>query len=201
MWQVSRFSITTKGHTIDEELMQTTAVKTEPARLPVRMTALVAATLTVAAAVLGFALNRVLWPQVITMPSAAAQIGDQVSDGRLAFTVTSVRRGVDTVGDRYFGATADHKFTIVDLHVVNHAETSQTFDASYIEAFDNSGERIVADREAGYYANDVSDGGLLQPGDSAHVVLVFDTTRSKQPTLLQVHDSAFSGGEPISLRG
>lgn len=181
--------------------MQTTATKTEPARLPTRVTAATVATITIAAALIGFGINRVMWPDHVAVPTTAAVVGDQVHDGRLAFTVTSVQRDVKAVGDRYFGATADHRFTVVHLRVVNLADTAQTFDASYIGAFDRQGQRIPADREAGYYANESEDGrlGVLQPGDSSHVVLVFDTTRADQPVLLEAHDSAFSGGEPILL--
>lgn len=182
--------------------MQTTLERTEPARLPTRVTAATVATITIAAALIGFGINRVMWPTQVSVPVTAATIGDEVHDGRLAFTVTSVRRGVKAVGDRYFGATADHRFTVVDMRVTNLAETAQTFDASYIAAFDSAGERLPADREAGYYANESEDGrlGTLQPGDSHHVVLVFDTTRADAPVFLEVHDSAFSAGEPILLR-
>jgi hypothetical protein len=61
-------------------------------------------------------------------PTPPAQ-GTEVRDGKFAFKVARVQRGVSSVGGQ-FGEEAQGAFTIVTLRVKNIGGESQTFDAS-----------------------------------------------------------------------
>jgi hypothetical protein len=126
-------------------------------------------------------------------------LGTEVRDGKFAFKVTRVQRGVSSVGGQ-FGEEAQGAFTIVTLRVKNIGDESQTFDASNQKAYSGP-TAFVADGGASLFANEGSKSFLegINPGNSITVRVVFDAPKGKKLTKIELHDSAFSGGAEAAL--
>jgi hypothetical protein len=131
-------------------------------------------------------------------PTPAA-LGTEVRDGKFAFKVTRVQRGVSSVGGQ-FGEQAQGAFTIVTLRVQNIGDQSQTFDAGNQKAYAGS-TAYEADGGASLYANEGSRSFLedINPGNSITVRVVFDTPMGKKLDKIELHDSALSGGVEAAL--
>jgi hypothetical protein len=129
----------------------------------------------------------------------APAVGTEVRDGKFAFKVTRVQRGVSSVGGQ-FGEEAQGAFTIVTLLVKNIGNESQTFDASNQKAYAGS-TAYEADGGASLYANEGSKSFLegINPGNSITVRIVFDAPKGKKLTKVELHDSTFSGGVEAAL--
>jgi hypothetical protein len=125
--------------------------------------------------------------------------GTEVRDGKFAFKVTRVQRGVSSVGGQ-IGEEAQGAFTIVTLRVKNIGDESQTFDASNQKAYSGS-TAFEADGGASLFANEGSKSFLegINPGNSITVRVVFDAPKGKKLTKIELHDSAFSGGVEAAL--
>ena len=126
-------------------------------------------------------------------------LGTEVRDGKFAFKVTRVQRGVSSVGGQ-FGEEAQGAFTIVTLRVKNIGDESQTFDASNQKAYAGS-TAYEADGGASLYANEGSKSFLegINPGNSITVRVVFDAPKGNKLSKIELHDSAFSGGVEAAL--
>ena len=130
--------------------------------------------------------------------------GTVVQDGKLAFAVLDVRRGVAEIGDTYFGTSpSTGAYSLVTLSVRNVSEEAVTFDGSYVVGIDRDGNSIPSDREAQYYANEDNSGMLstLQPGQEMTTSVAFDVPAGSRLTGVQVHDSVFSRGAIIMFKG
>jgi hypothetical protein len=135
-------------------------------------------------------------------PKAATNgIGKEYRDGKFAFTVTKVRKGVQEVGDQYFGQKAQGQFVLVYVTVNNIGDEARTFDSSGQYLFDTGGRKFEADGEAGIAMGDQSKAFLedINPGNSVKGILVFDVPKGVKLKSIELHDSPFSGGVTVPL--
>lgn len=130
-----------------------------------------------------------------------AGIGDPVRDGKFEFTVTSVKTGVSKVGNDYANQKAQGEYTLVSMKIENIGEEAQTFFSDNVKGIDSKDRELSSDSTATLYANQDSTGWIeeINPGNSVEAVVVFDVAEGEKLVVAQVHDSAFSGGSPISL--
>lgn len=143
---------------------------------------------------------------VKTTPPAPlkSQIGQPFRDGKFQFTVTKVKKGVSRVGTTYLNKKAQGQFVEIFVTVKNIGNEAQTLDDSSQYLYNAKGQKADADSEAGIYANSNSSGDSvffndINPGNSVKGVLVFDVAKTYVPTVLEVHDSVFSGGKKIRI--
>lgn len=141
-------------------------------------------------------------PAAPAVDESAPGIGDPVSDGKFEFTVTGVETGVEQVGDQYLNETAQGSYTLVTMTITNTGDEPQTFFADNIKGTDSQGRELAADSMASLYATpNGSDVWMseINPGNSITVTVAFDVADGESLTSIEVHDSAFSGGEEIKL--
>ncbi|MGI8333662.1 DUF4352 domain-containing protein [Actinomadura scrupuli] len=130
-------------------------------------------------------------------------IGREYRDGKFAFTVTKVKKGVRRVGDQYFGRTAQGQYVLVYVTVRNIGKEARTFDNSNQKLADVQGRDFDSDTEATIAMGDESNAFLkdINPGNGVKGVLIFDVPKGVQLKSLKLHDSMFSGGVTIPLPG
>ncbi|GAA0338446.1 DUF4352 domain-containing protein [Actinoallomurus spadix] len=128
-------------------------------------------------------------------------IGREYRDGKFAFTVTKVKKGVRRVGNEYVGRTAQGRFVLVYVTVVNIGKEARTFDSSSQKLTDTEGRQFDADSEATIVMGDESKAFLenINPGNGVHGILVFDLPAGVSLKSLELHDSPFSGGVKVPL--
>ncbi|WP_144118317.1 DUF4352 domain-containing protein [Catellatospora sichuanensis] len=131
----------------------------------------------------------------------AAKVGEAVRDGKFEFTVQKVKCGVAKVGSDLFGAKAQGQFCLVTLKVKNIGKEPQLFSDSNQKAYGAGEAEYSADSGAGIYVNEDANTLLneINPGNQVTGVIVFDIPKGAKLTRLELHDSAFSGGTPVSL--
>lgn len=130
-------------------------------------------------------------------------IGHEYRDGKFAFTVTKIKKGVRRVGDQYVGETAQGRFALVYVTVRNIGDEPRTFDSGSQKLIDGSGREFGADGEATIAMGDQSKAFLedINPGNGVHGILVFDVPAGLTLKALELHDSPFSGGVTVPLAG
>lgn len=124
-------------------------------------------------------------------------IGQEVRDGKFAFTVTNVQRA-PTAGT----ATARGEFVIVTMTVKNTGNQPQSFFSNNQKLFDTAGREYASDSTADSALNSDSGDSMvidLNPGFDLTAKVAFDVPPGTQVAGITVHDSAFSGGAKISL--
>ena len=125
-------------------------------------------------------------------PSAAMPgIGQEVRDGKFAFTVTNVSRA-PTVG----ATQARGEFVIVAMNVKNTGDQPQDYFSSNQKLFDTAGRQFAADSMA------ISKDSMvvnLNPGFDLNVKVPFDVPVGTTLATIEVHDSAFSDGAKVRL--
>jgi hypothetical protein len=128
-------------------------------------------------------------------------IGREYRDGKFAFRVTKIRKGVRRVGDQYFGKTAQGQFVLVYVTVHNIGDEARTFDSGSQKLKDTKGREFSADGEATIAMGDQSKAFLedINPGNGVHGILVFDVPTGVRLKSLELHDSPFSGGVTVPL--
>jgi hypothetical protein len=128
-------------------------------------------------------------------------IGREYRDGKFAFTVTKIKRGVRRVGGQYVGKTAQGQFVLVYVTVHNIGDEARTFDSGSQKLRDTRGREFSADTEATIALGDQSKAFLedINPGNGVHGILVFDVPRGITLKSLDLHDSPFSGGVTVPL--
>lgn len=131
---------------------------------------------------------------------AAAGLGTPVRDGKFEFTVTSVEPGVARVGNDLIGKEAQGQYVLVHLTVANIGTEAQYFSDGAQKAFDAQGREFSADSSAGVYleGNDTLL-NQINPGNTVTGTVVFDVPADAALTLLELHDSLFSGGVEVAL--
>lgn len=129
-------------------------------------------------------------------------VGREYRDGKFAFTVTKIKKGVRRVGDQYVGRTAQGQFVLVYVTVVNIGDQARTFDSGSQKLTDAEDRQFDADTEAIIALGDESKAFLedINPGNGVHGILVFDVPTGVRLTSLELHDSPFSGGVTVPLR-
>jgi Domain of unknown function (DUF4352) len=129
-----------------------------------------------------------------------AGIGDEVRDGKFAFTVTKVKTGISRVGDQYAGQDAQGQYVEVYVKVSNIANKPQTFFGANQKLFVGKQQYDADDAAAIYLPNAKSLMEPINPGNAVSGIILFDLPRGAKPTNIELHDSAFSNGVTVSLR-
>jgi hypothetical protein len=140
-------------------------------------------------------------PEPTEKAGETATIGQPVRDGKFEFVVQKIRCGVDKVGNQYLNEKAQGQFCLVTLTVRNIGNEPQTFSDFDQLAYDSKAREYKPDTEAGIYANEDTNVWLneINPGNKITGVLVFDIPGGTKLTILELHDSGFSGGVEVSL--
>lgn len=126
-----------------------------------------------------------------------------VRDGKFEFTVTDITKGLSSVGDNpYLTEKAQGQFVIVTMTVENIGDKPQSFSPSAQKLTDNKGRTFESDTTAqiALGGSDIPVWDSINPGNSVTVKLVFDMPKKATPTLIELHDSMFSGGAKVSLK-
>lgn len=131
----------------------------------------------------------------------AAGIGDTVKDGELAFTVTDVETGVESIGDEFVRETPQGQYVIVSLTVQNTGTESETFDGFEQKLVDSDGSEHSHEDVAELYLEDAdSFFENVNPGNELEAKLVFDVPESAEPASIELRGSVFSsGGATVNL--
>lgn len=134
-------------------------------------------------------------------PDPAAGVGDEVRDGKFAFTVHKVKCGVAHVGNEYIGADAQGQFCLVTLTVENIGSEPQTLFSSNQKGYIGDTEYAVDDTATLYSASAGDSPWLkdINPGNALTGTIVFDIPQGAELSKLELHDSAFSGGAEVRL--
>ncbi len=129
-------------------------------------------------------------------------IGREYRDGKFAFTVTKIKKGVHHVGDQYLGRTAQGQYVLIYVKVKNIGDEARTFDSGSQKLKDTRGREFSADTEAAIAMGDQSKAFLedINPGNGVHGILVFDVPRDVHIASIELHDSPYSGGVVIPLQ-
>ena len=130
-------------------------------------------------------------------------IGREYRDGKFAFTVTKVRKGVGRVGNEYAGSDAQGQFVLVHITVENIGDEARMFDGTNQTLVDTEGREFQADTEAAIWSNEETKSFLEQinPGNSVKGVVIFDVPKDVKIKSIELHDSMFSGGVTVPLGG
>lgn len=131
-----------------------------------------------------------------------AGIGDPVRDGKFQFVINKVTHA-KRVGNRYLGQTAQGEYTILHVTVTNIGSVAQNLDDSAQFVYDARGRKFSADSTADIYINGSSNSvffNQINPGNSVRGKVAFDLPKGDTAVKAELHDSAFSGGVPVSLR-
>lgn len=128
-------------------------------------------------------------------------VGRQYRDGKFAFTVTKVKKGVKKVGDQFVGDTAQGQFVIISVTVKNIGNKARTFTYHNQTLIDTKGRQFEADPEASLWTDQDSKSFLQQinPGNSVKGKLIYDVPRGTRLKAIEMHDSMFSGGVTVPL--
>jgi hypothetical protein len=133
-------------------------------------------------------------------PPPMAGIGQEARDGKFAFTVTRLDTA-KTTGDPsnpYEQSTAQGVYVIVSMTVRNVGNQSQSFFAANQKLIDNAGRQYSPDSTADMWLNNAIQTDI-NPGNEIDAKVAFDVPEGTQASMLELHDSAFSGGVKVSL--
>ncbi|MEV5828456.1 DUF4352 domain-containing protein [Spirillospora sp. NPDC052242] len=130
-------------------------------------------------------------------------IGREYRDGKFAFTVTKVKKGVARVGNEYAGSEAQGQYVLVHVTVENIGDEARMFDGTNQTLIDTRGREFEADTEAAIWSNQDTRSFLEQinPGNSVKGVVIFDVPKNVKLKAIELHDSMFSGGVTVPLGG
>jgi hypothetical protein len=133
--------------------------------------------------------------------ATTAKIGQAARDGKLEFTVQTVKCGVKKVGSGGLGKDAQGQFCLVTVKVSNIGKEAQTFSDSGQKGYAADGTEYSTDTTAAIYANKDAATFLneINPGNGVTGVLVFDIPANVTLAKLELHDSPFSGGVTVQL--
>lgn len=141
-------------------------------------------------------------PAQPTNSGTSAKVGDPVKDGKFTFTVLSTSTRT-RVGDQYLGKKAQGRFLVVKIKVKNHGDEPQGLTDTAQELYGPGGKKYEADSEAAIYANEQNQVlyNDINPGNTVKGLLLFDVPKRFEPTKIVLHDSPFSDGVTVDLRG
>ncbi len=128
-------------------------------------------------------------------------IGQEARDGKFAFIVTGVETSKtvgDPSGNPYMQSTAQGVYVVVTMTVGNIGNESQSFFAANQKLMDSAGREYSPDSKADMWINKaiLTD---INPGNGIAAKVAFDVPEGTQPSVLELHDSAFSGGVKVRL--
>jgi Domain of unknown function (DUF4352) len=137
-------------------------------------------------------------------PAAAAPqsagVGQEVRDGKFAFTVTSVDTSpvAGDTSNQFERVQAQGKFVNVHITVKNTGDRPQTFSASNQKLHIGSNEFSSNDIAAVWTQSANVD---INPGNSIPALISFDVPPgTSSGAVIELHDSAFSGGTKVLLQ-
>lgn len=133
-------------------------------------------------------------PSTVAAPPPG--IGQEVRDGKFAFTVISVGRA-QTVSDEFETRTAQGVYVKVVVTIRNTSNKPWSFSGSDQRLNDSAGREFEAG--FGMFGGGFHDGDDINPGNQVNAALYFDVPPDAQPTLIVLHDSAFSRGAKVGL--
>ena len=134
---------------------------------------------------------------------APARMNTPVRDGKFEFVVTDVQSGLESVGDNpYFTEQAQGQFVIVTMTVENTSDAPKGFSPSDQKLFDAQGRSFEPSPTAqiALGGSDIAVWDNINPGNKVTVKVVYDMPKGAVPASIELHDSAFSGGEKVSLK-
>lgn len=137
-----------------------------------------------------------------TSENSVATIGQPVRDGKFEFTVKSIACGKASVGtNEYFTKNAQGQYCLLDVTVKNIGNETQSLFSSNQKLLNGEVE-YSADDTATLYAAPQSSSWYsdINPGNSVEGIIVFDVPKGVTPTIVELHDSAFSNGVEVSLQ-
>ncbi|MEU8122387.1 DUF4352 domain-containing protein [Spirillospora sp. NPDC049024] len=128
-------------------------------------------------------------------------VGREYRDGKFAFTVTKVKKGVKKVGDQYFGDTAQGQFVVISVTVENIGDKARTFTNHNQTLIDAKGREFDADPEASLWTEEDSKSFLQQinPGNTVKGKLIYDVPPGTKLKAIELHDSMWSNGVTVPL--
>ncbi|GGL14255.1 hypothetical protein Sme01_06470 [Sphaerisporangium melleum] len=130
-----------------------------------------------------------------------AGIGDVVKDGRFAFKVTRVEKGLTQVGEGFTISKAQGRYVLVHLVVKNIGDEAQLFSDSAQKLIDAKGRQY--DAASGAAALGLKDSNAflnnINPGNSVRGILLFDVPKDLHLRAVELHDSIFSDGTTVTL--
>ncbi|WP_051752373.1 DUF4352 domain-containing protein [Streptosporangium amethystogenes] len=130
-----------------------------------------------------------------------AGLGDTVKDGKFAFKVTKVEKGVERVGGEYLGSDAQGQYVLVHVTVKNIGDESQLFSDSSQKLIDTKGRQYDPDSGAAALGLKNSNAFLntINPGNAVNGILLFDVPKNFRIKAIELHDSIFSDGVTVAL--
>lgn len=135
---------------------------------------------------------------------AAAVIGTAVRDGKFEFTVTAVERVGTTIGEDFLQETAQGEYVIVRVNVTNIGDEPQMLSSSGQVLYNDKGQKYEPSSDALFSLEGASDFFLedINPGNTiTGAPLLFDVPVGTVLDRIELHDSMFSGGVEVSLKG
>ncbi len=125
-----------------------------------------------------------------------ASMGAEVRDGKFAFVV----QRVDT--SNQLGTTKPRgTFVTVTMTVTNIGGQPQSFFVANQKLLDKAGRSFAADSMVALEMNSNGTSMLtdMNPGFTISVLVPFDVPLGTAPDVVELHDSAFSGGARVKL--
>ena len=142
-------------------------------------------------------------------PAATVGLNQQANDGKLGFTITSLKCGVNRIdqpGDTYGyeSTTTGAPYCVMNLAVKGVSTAAQTFDSTSQYIYSSTGTQYSVDSDAMIDANDAGSNCMLDPtvnpGVTLTCKLVFDVPAGTTPTYAMLHDSSLSDGVKVNLQ-
>ncbi|GIH50623.1 protein of unknown function [Microbispora rosea] len=133
-------------------------------------------------------------------PQAPA-LGDVVKDGKFAFKVSKVEKGLSQVGESFTVSKAQGQYVLIHLTVKNIGDKAQMFSDSAQKLIDAKGRTFDADSGAAVLGLKDSNAFLnnINPGNAVNGILLFDVPKDIKLKAVELHDSVFSDGVTVSL--
>ncbi|WP_182908093.1 DUF4352 domain-containing protein [Microbispora sp. H13382] len=131
----------------------------------------------------------------------APGLGDVVKDGKFAFKVSKVEKGLSQVGEGFTVSKAQGQYVLIHLTVKNIGDEAQMFSDSAQKLSDAKGRTFDADSGAAALGLKGSNAFLnnINPGNAVNGILLFDVPRDIKLKAVELHDSMFSDGVTVSL--
>ncbi|MEV4322384.1 DUF4352 domain-containing protein [Microbispora rosea] len=128
-------------------------------------------------------------------------LGDVVKDGKFAFKVSKVEKGLSQVGEGFTVSKAQGQYVLIHLTVKNIGDEAQMFSDSAQKLIDAKGRTFDADSGAAALGLKGSNAFLnnINPGNSVNGILLFDVPKDVKLKAVELHDSLFSDGVTVSL--
>lgn len=128
-------------------------------------------------------------------------VGDVVKDGKFAFKVTKVEKGLSQIGEDLLASKAQGQYVLVHITVKNIGDEAQLFSDGEQKLIDSQGRQFDADSGAAAMGLKDSNAFLnnINPGNSVKGILLFDVPKTFKLKAIELHDSVFSGGVTVAL--